>query len=71
MTAILCALSAVWTGHCTGCLELLFWGLLCCQDVELADAFFAGHRAPDFSAFPYPRDLFLKFIAENDGALWW
>lgn len=38
------------------------------QDVELADAFFAGHRAPDFSAFPYPRELFLKFIAENDGA---
>lgn len=37
------------------------------QDVELADAFFAGHRAPDFSAFPYPRELFLKFIAENDG----
>ncbi|KAI7836200.1 hypothetical protein COHA_009926 [Chlorella ohadii] len=37
------------------------------QDVEQADAFFAGHRAPDFSAFPYPRDLFLKFIAENDG----
>lgn len=37
------------------------------QDVEMADAFFAGHMAPAFSAFPYPRDLFLKFIAENDG----
>jgi hypothetical protein len=38
------------------------------QDVELADRFFAGHMAPAHTAFPYPRDLFLKFIAENDGA---
>lgn len=37
------------------------------QDVEMADLFFAGHMAPAYSAFPYPRDLFLKFITENAG----
>lgn len=37
------------------------------QDVELADRFFAGHRAPGKTPFPYPRDLFLRFIQENDG----
>ncbi|EFN59608.1 hypothetical protein CHLNCDRAFT_133026 [Chlorella variabilis] len=37
------------------------------QDVELADRFFGSHMAPGYTAFPYPKDLFLKFIAENDG----
>eukprot|EP00887_Chlorella_sp_A99_P003184 scaffold9.g3184.t1 len=37
------------------------------QEVEAADAFYAGHRAPAYSAFPYPKHLFLKFIEENDG----
>ena len=37
------------------------------QDVEAADAFFASHMAPGHTPFPYPRDLFLKFITENDG----
>lgn len=47
-----------------------FWPLtgFAKQDVELADRFFAGHMAPGYTPFPYPRDLFLKFIAENDGA---
>ena len=39
------------------------------QEVELADRFYAGHRAPSAAPFPYPRDLFLKFIEENDGGL--
>lgn len=33
----------------------------------MADCFFATHMAPGYTAFPYPRDIFLKFIAENDG----
>ncbi|KAL4856811.1 Nicotinamide phosphoribosyltransferase [Chlorella vulgaris] len=37
------------------------------KDVEMADCFFATHMAPGYTAFPYPRDIFLKFIAENDG----
>ncbi|PSC68478.1 nicotinate phosphoribosyltransferase [Micractinium conductrix] len=37
------------------------------EEVELADRFYAGHRAPSAAPFPYPRDLFLKFIEENDG----
>ena len=37
------------------------------QDVEMADRFFAGHMAPGNTPFPYPRDLFLRFIADNDG----
>lgn len=41
------------------------------QDVELADRFFAGHRAPGHTPFPYPRDLFLRFIQENDGGDGW
>ncbi|RUS22413.1 Quinolinate phosphoribosyl transferase [Endogone sp. FLAS-F59071] len=36
------------------------------EDVELADKFFASHNA-GFEPFPYPKDLFLKFIEENDG----
>jgi hypothetical protein len=37
------------------------------QDVDRADALYAGHLAPAHAAFPYPRDLFLRFIEENDG----
>lgn len=36
-------------------------------DVERADAFFATHMAPGYTEFPYPRDIFIKFIEENDG----
>ncbi|RUP47021.1 nicotinate phosphoribosyltransferase family-domain-containing protein [Jimgerdemannia flammicorona] len=36
------------------------------EDVELADQFFATHNA-GFEPFPYPKDLFLKFIEENNG----
>jgi nicotinamide phosphoribosyltransferase len=39
------------------------------KDIELADAFYSSHMAPDFSEFPYPRELFLKFIFENNGYL--
>lgn len=37
------------------------------EDIDRADAFYAAHRAPDHSAFPYPRDLFVKFVQENNG----
>ena len=37
------------------------------EDVERADAFYAHHMAPAYTAFPYPRDLFIKFIKENNG----
>lgn len=36
------------------------------KDVELAEKFFATHNA-NFTPFPFPKDLFLKFIEENDG----
>lgn len=36
-------------------------------DVSAADAFFSTHRAPGPSSFPFPRDLFLRFVRENDG----
>lgn len=28
-----------------------------------------SHLAPDHSDFPFPRDIFEKFVKENDGAL--
>lgn len=37
------------------------------DDVDKCDAFFSTHLAPTFSSFPYPKDLFIKFIKENDG----
>jgi len=37
------------------------------EDLEQVDAFFRNHLAPNNSAFPYPKDLFLKFVAENNG----
>ncbi|KAJ2843932.1 hypothetical protein J3B02_005115, partial [Coemansia erecta] len=36
------------------------------RDVEIAEAFFSTHNA-GFTAFPFPKTLFLKFIAENNG----
>ncbi|KAH6569948.1 hypothetical protein BASA62_004544 [Batrachochytrium salamandrivorans] len=36
------------------------------QDVEQAEAFFSTHNA-GATPFPFPKELFLKFIAENDG----
>ena len=35
-------------------------------DVEMADRFFQTHNAGN-SVFPFPKDLFLKFIRENRG----
>ncbi|KAJ3356109.1 hypothetical protein GGF32_001690 [Allomyces javanicus] len=35
-------------------------------DLALADQFFSTHNA-GFTPFPFPRDLFRKFITENDG----
>ncbi|CAG8755505.1 3112_t:CDS:10, partial [Dentiscutata erythropus] len=36
------------------------------QDVELAEKFYETHNA-GYKNFPFPKDLFLKFIKENDG----
>ena len=36
------------------------------DDVKKADLFYSRHQAPNNSAYPYPRDLFLKFIKENN-----
>lgn len=36
------------------------------QDVELASAFYATHNA-GFQPYPFPKDLFLKFVHENNG----
>ncbi|KAK9795195.1 hypothetical protein WJX73_003091 [Symbiochloris irregularis] len=37
------------------------------DDVEKADMFFSTHLAPAAGTYRYPKDLFLKFIRENDG----
>ncbi|KAG1671884.1 hypothetical protein FOA52_003451 [Chlamydomonas sp. UWO 241] len=37
------------------------------QDVVMADSFFKTHMAPGFTDFPFPRELFVKFVEENDG----
>jgi nicotinamide phosphoribosyltransferase len=37
------------------------------QDVECADKFFRTHMAPGYTQFPYPKELFLKFVNENNG----
>jgi nicotinic acid phosphoribosyltransferase len=36
------------------------------QDVEQADIFYKTHNAGN-TPYPYPKDLFLKFVKENDG----
>ena len=35
-------------------------------DVDAAEAFYKTHNA-GYTPYPFPRDLFNKFIAENDG----
>ncbi|KAK9816981.1 hypothetical protein WJX72_007792 [[Myrmecia] bisecta] len=40
------------------------WTLL---DIERADSFYRTHLAPAQSLFPYPKELFLKFVKENNG----
>lgn len=37
------------------------------QDVEQADLFYRTHMAPTYTKFPFPRQLFEKFIRENNG----
>ncbi|KAG1671877.1 hypothetical protein FOA52_003444 [Chlamydomonas sp. UWO 241] len=37
------------------------------EDVEKADMFYRTHLAPAFSQFPFPRELFAKFVVENNG----
>lgn len=36
------------------------------KDVEQAELFYKTHNA-GFTSFPFPKDLFLKFIKENNG----
>merc|ERR1711966_204163 len=36
------------------------------SDVEAAEAFYRTHNA-GFTPYPFPRQLFMKFITENDG----
>jgi len=36
------------------------------EDIEKLDKFYATHNA-GFTSFPFPRDIFIKFIKENDG----
>ncbi|CAG8575713.1 5260_t:CDS:10 [Cetraspora pellucida] len=36
------------------------------QDIELAEEFYETHNF-NYTSFPFPKDLFLKFIEENDG----
>lgn len=36
------------------------------MDVELADKFYATHNAAG-TPFPFPKEIFLKFVRENDG----
>lgn len=36
------------------------------EDVELSNAFFQTHNI-GYTKFPFPKDLFIKFIKENDG----
>ena len=37
------------------------------EDVERADVFFSQHAAPANGPYPFPKDLFLRFVEENDG----
>ncbi|KAJ2092170.1 hypothetical protein IW138_001237 [Coemansia sp. RSA 986] len=36
------------------------------RDVDMAEAFFNTHNA-GFKRFPFPRDLFVKFVSDNNG----
>ena len=37
------------------------------EDVERADAFFSQHAAPTNGPYPFPKELFLRFVEENGG----
>ncbi|DBA94683.1 TPA: hypothetical protein ACH3X1_002245 [Trebouxia sp. C0004] len=37
------------------------------QDVDKATTFFSTHMAPNFTDFPFPKDLMVKFVQQNDG----
>jgi len=37
------------------------------QEIDKVDAFYATHMAPGHGKFPYPRELFLRFIKEHNG----
>uniref|UniRef100_A0A383W1M1 Nicotinamide phosphoribosyltransferase n=1 Tax=Tetradesmus obliquus TaxID=3088 RepID=A0A383W1M1_TETOB len=37
------------------------------DDVEKADIFFKTHMAPGHTSFPFPKDLYMKFVVENNG----
>ncbi|GIL51514.1 hypothetical protein Vafri_7487 [Volvox africanus] len=37
------------------------------EDVEMAEAFYRTHMSPGYTPFPFPRQLFEKFIRENNG----
>jgi len=37
------------------------------EDVDRADIFYKTHMAPLYTAFPFPRSLFEKFVIENNG----
>eukprot|EP00803_Ostreobium_quekettii_P004252 evm.model.scf_468.5 EVM.evm.TU.scf_468.5 scf_468:28650-33560(+) len=37
------------------------------EEVEQAEQFFKSHMAPFFTEFPFPKDLFLRFVEENNG----
>lgn len=36
------------------------------RDVEMAEAFYSSHNAGN-SSYPFPKDLFMKFVNENNG----
>eukprot|EP00195_Chlamydomonas_chlamydogama_P007155 CAMPEP_0202896810 /NCGR_PEP_ID=MMETSP1392-20130828/5728_1 /ASSEMBLY_ACC=CAM_ASM_000868 /TAXON_ID=225041 /ORGANISM="Chlamydomonas chlamydogama, Strain SAG 11-48b" /LENGTH=503 /DNA_ID=CAMNT_0049582287 /DNA_START=382 /DNA_END=1893 /DNA_ORIENTATION=+ len=37
------------------------------EDVERASLFYQTHMAPDYTPFPFPKELFQKFVKENNG----
>eukprot|EP00854_Cymbomonas_tetramitiformis_P005473 gene5473-6634_t len=37
------------------------------EDIETASLFFSTHNAPMFTEYPFPKELFEKFVRENDG----
>lgn len=38
-------------------------------DVEQMALFYKQHMAPLFTQYPWPRDLFEKFVKENSGSV--
>jgi len=37
------------------------------QEVDNADKFYSTHMAPFYTEYPFPKELFTKFITENEG----